>query len=47
MNRIQLNEDVQSHFRTCNICEASCGIEIQHRNGSILSIKGDPKDPLS
>jgi anaerobic selenocysteine-containing dehydrogenase len=39
--------DVQTHFRTCNICEASCGIVIQHHGDKILSIKGDPDDPLS
>ena len=39
--------DTQTHFRTCNICEASCGLEIHHQNGQILSIKGDVNDPLS
>ena len=38
---------METHFRTCNICEASCGLEIQHRDGDILSIKGDAQDPLS
>lgn len=37
----------QKHFRTCNLCEAMCGIEITHEQGRILSIKGDPLDPLS
>ena len=37
----------QKHLRTCNLCEAMCGIEITHDQGHILSIKGDPKDPLS
>lgn len=37
----------QTHYRTCNLCEASCGLVIEHRNGHILSIKGDAKDPLS
>ncbi|MEZ5507621.1 MAG: molybdopterin-dependent oxidoreductase [Gammaproteobacteria bacterium] len=46
-NTASNNEPVQTHFRTCNICEASCGVVIQHRNGEILSIKGDPDDPLS
>ena len=39
--------NTETHYRTCNICEASCGIEIQHLNGEILSIKGDKNDPLS
>ncbi|MEE2730976.1 MAG: molybdopterin oxidoreductase family protein [Pseudomonadota bacterium] len=40
-------EDTQTHYRTCNICEASCGLVIQHQNGRIVSIKGDALDPLS
>lgn len=38
---------IQKHFRTCNICEAMCGIVIEHREGEILSIRGDKDDPLS
>ncbi len=38
---------MKTHYRTCNICEALCGIEIQHEGDKIISIKGDPKDPLS
>lgn len=37
----------QQHFRTCHICEAMCGVVITHQDGQILSIKGDPDDPLS
>ena len=37
----------QTHFRTCNLCEAMCGIEIKYQNTTILSIKGDKKDPFS
>jgi len=40
-------EEVQKHHRTCNICEALCGIVIEHRGEEILSIKGDKDDPLS
>lgn len=39
--------DPQKHFRTCNLCEAMCGLEITHAQGAIQSIKGDPLDPLS
>jgi anaerobic selenocysteine-containing dehydrogenase len=35
------------HYRTCNLCEAVCGIEIEHAGGEILAIKGDKKDPFS
>jgi anaerobic selenocysteine-containing dehydrogenase len=35
------------HYRSCNLCEAICGIEIKHENGKILSIAGDKRDPFS
>lgn len=38
---------MQTHYRTCNICEALCGIEIVHDGEEIISIKGDEQDPLS
>ncbi len=38
---------VQTHYRTCNLCEAICGIAITHRDGEILSISGDEENPLS
>ncbi|MCB0559725.1 MAG: molybdopterin-dependent oxidoreductase [Lewinellaceae bacterium] len=36
-----------THYRACNLCEAICGLAIEHENGKILSIRGDEKDPLS
>lgn len=38
---------IKTHFRTCNLCEAMCGIKIEHQGEKILSIKGDEKDPFS
>ncbi|MBB3048398.1 anaerobic selenocysteine-containing dehydrogenase [Litorivivens lipolytica] len=35
------------HHRTCNLCEAICGLEIEHDGSQILSIKGDKQDPFS
>lgn len=35
------------HYRTCNLCEAICGIEIKHAGGEILSIAGDKADLFS
>jgi len=35
------------HYRSCNLCEAICGIEIKHENGVVLSIAGDKNDPFS
>ena len=39
--------DIKTHYRTCNICEAMCGLEIRHRDGEILSIRGDREDLFS
>lgn len=35
------------HFRICHLCEAMCGVVIEHQDGEILSIKGDKADPFS
>ncbi|NOK14392.1 molybdopterin oxidoreductase family protein [Corallococcus exercitus] len=37
----------QVHFRTCNLCEAMCGVRIEVAEGRITSIKGDAEDPFS
>ncbi len=37
----------QTHFRTCTLCEAMCGVEIIHDGEKVLSIKGDKNDPFS
>jgi len=37
----------QTHYRACHLCEAICGLEIVTEGTEILSIKGDPQDPLS
>jgi len=39
--------ETQLHHRTCSICEAMCGIVVEHRDGEILSIKPDRDDVLS
>ena len=39
--------DVKTHYRTCNICEAMCGVEIKYQDKQIISIKGDKNDPFS
>ncbi len=38
---------MRTHFRTCNLCEAMCGLEINYQNKTIISIKGDKNDTLS
>ena len=35
------------HYRACNLCEAICGLVITVQDGEVLSVKGDPDDPLS
>ena len=37
----------QVHHRTCHICEANCGVLVEVEAGKVLSIKGDPANPLS
>lgn len=37
----------EQHFRTCHLCEAMCGVVIEHEDGAIVSIKGDKDDPFS
>jgi anaerobic selenocysteine-containing dehydrogenase len=36
-----------THFQTCSICEAMCGIAIEHRDGQVLSIRPNADDVLS
>lgn len=38
---------IKTHYRACNICEATCGLAIKYQGTKILSIKGDKNDPLS
>jgi anaerobic selenocysteine-containing dehydrogenase len=38
---------IQTHYRACHLCEAICGLKIETQGTEILSIKGDPDDPLS
>lgn len=38
---------VQTHYRTCNLCEAMCGLEIKTQGTHVLSIRGDDDDHFS
>jgi anaerobic selenocysteine-containing dehydrogenase len=38
---------IETHYRACHLCEAICGLKIETQGNEILSIKGDPDDPLS
>ena len=40
-------ETTSTHHRSCNLCEAICGLEIVLEHDLVISIKGDSLDPLS
>ncbi len=40
-------KNINTHYRTCNFCEAMCGLEIKYKDNQIISIKGDKKDLFS
>jgi anaerobic selenocysteine-containing dehydrogenase len=42
-----MNAAEHTHYRTCHLCEAICGVEIRVRGTEILSIRGDEQDPFS
>ncbi|MBM3689941.1 MAG: molybdopterin oxidoreductase family protein [Actinobacteria bacterium] len=35
------------HYRSCNLCEASCGLEITVEANLVIGIRGDHHDPMS
>lgn len=41
------SEGARTHYRTCNLCEAMCGVEIKVEADRIVSIRGDRQDPFS
>lgn len=44
---IAKNNSVNIHYRTCPLCEATCGLEIHTQGEEVVHIKGDKLDPLS
>ncbi len=42
-----LDQTETTHFRTCPLCEAMCGLAITVRGQEIMSIRGDSDDPFS
>jgi len=40
-------EPTRTHFRTCHLCEAMCGIAIDLEGERIVAIRGDKDDPFS
>jgi len=36
-----------THYQTCPLCEATCGIVVETEGRTIRSVRGDPDDPFS
>ena len=43
----EYHDNPARHYRSCNLCEAICGIEISVRDDGKLDIRGDKDDPFS
>ena len=39
--------NMKKHYRTCSLCEAMCGLVIEHEGDVVRSIKVDPNDVFS
>jgi anaerobic selenocysteine-containing dehydrogenase len=37
----------ETHYRTCPLCEASCGLELTVRDGAVVRVRGDRDNPFS
>jgi anaerobic selenocysteine-containing dehydrogenase len=44
MTRAQSN---RTDYAVCMLCEASCGIEVEHDGSHVFSVRGDDADPFS
>jgi len=44
---VQKADMMKTHYRTCSLCEAMCGLQIEHEGEQIISVKGNPDDILS
>ena len=36
-----------THYQTCSLCEATCGLSITVEDERVISVKGDKKNPFS
>ena len=45
--RIRASQPVKTHLRSCTLCEAMCGVQIEYQGDKIISIAGDVDDPHS
>ncbi|MEL6349617.1 MAG: molybdopterin oxidoreductase family protein [Myxococcota bacterium] len=44
---MSMPDDVAYHYRTCHLCEAMCGLQIEMVGDNITAIRGDRKDTFS
>lgn len=42
-----MSGNTSTHYRTCNLCEAMCGLEIEIDGNQVTSIRGDEQDVFS
>ena len=42
-----MSSQTTTHYRTCNLCEAMCGVEVELDGKEIVSIRGDERDVFS
>jgi anaerobic selenocysteine-containing dehydrogenase len=42
-----MNAEQQTHYRTCPLCEAMCGLEVRVENGRVASVRPDHADVWS
>ncbi len=42
-----MDEATATHYRTCSLCEATCGLEITTQGRTVTGIRGDDDDPFS
>ncbi|WP_418201142.1 molybdopterin-dependent oxidoreductase [Alkalihalobacterium sp. APHAB7] len=43
----KVDQSITVNYRTCPLCEATCGLEIHTKGQEVIHIKGDKLDPLS
>jgi anaerobic selenocysteine-containing dehydrogenase len=36
-----------THYRSCHLCEATCGVAIDVEDGRVIAVRGDDADPFS
>jgi anaerobic selenocysteine-containing dehydrogenase len=42
-----MSDDVRTSYRTCPLCEATCGLELRTRGREVIGIRGDEADVFS